>query len=45
MASLAFGVLVAYGVCQGLFRVFRLHAASAARQRVQTPVARAMVQG
>ena len=32
-ASLALGVLVAYVVCQGMFRVFRLHAASGAANR------------
>jgi uncharacterized protein (DUF2062 family) len=45
LASLAFGVLMAYGICQGLFRIFRLHAESAARQRSQASVARVMVQG
>ena len=34
-ASLALGVLIAYGICQVLFRIFRVHALSAAR-RVQT---------
>jgi uncharacterized protein (DUF2062 family) len=34
MASLAFGVLVAYGICQAMFQVFRVHAESAAKQRV-----------
>jgi len=38
LASLAFGVLVAYGVCQMLFRIFSLHAQSAARQRAQGAV-------
>jgi uncharacterized protein (DUF2062 family) len=33
LASLAFGVLVAYGICQMMFRVFREHSISAARQR------------
>ena len=33
-ASLALGVLVAYGICQAMFRVFRLHAQSAARSRM-----------
>ena len=33
-ASLAFGVLVAYGVCQGMFRVFRVHAEAVAKERV-----------
>ena len=32
-ASLALGVLVAYGACQTMFRVFRVHAVSAARSR------------
>ncbi len=46
MASLAFGVLAAYGICQALFRIFSLHAQSAARQRAQSaqPVAQVMVQ-
>ncbi len=35
MASLALGVLMAYGICQVLFRIFRLHAESAARERAQ----------
>jgi ABC-type glycerol-3-phosphate transport system permease component len=30
-ASLAFGVLMAYGICQTMFRIFRVHAQSAAR--------------
>lgn len=34
LASLALGVLVAYAICQGMFRVFRTHAQSAARSRV-----------
>jgi hypothetical protein len=33
LASLAFGVLVAYGICQLMFRVFRMHSISAAKQR------------
>jgi len=33
-ASLAFGVLVAYGVCLAMFRIFRVHATAAARERV-----------
>jgi hypothetical protein len=32
-ASLALGVLVAYGTCQAMFRAFRLHAAVAAKTR------------
>ncbi len=31
-ASLAFGVLLAYGVCQAMFRAFRMHAASSAKR-------------
>ena len=33
LASLAFGVLVAYGLCQLMFRVFRVHSISTAKQR------------
>ncbi len=33
LASLALGVLVAYGMCQAMFRAFRVHAQSAARTR------------
>ena len=33
-ASLAFGVLVAYGVCLAMFRIFRVHATAVARERV-----------
>lgn len=32
-ASLAFGVLVAYGACQAMFRIFRVHVQTAARRR------------
>ena len=31
-ASLAFGVLLAYGVCDGIFHLFRVHAESTARR-------------
>ena len=34
LASLALGVLVAYGICQSMFRIFRVHAISAAKSRV-----------
>ncbi len=44
MASLALGVLVAYGVCQLLFRIFSLQAESAAKQRSQTSVQAAAAQ-
>ncbi len=33
-ASLALGVLVAYALCQTMFRIFRVHAVSAAKSRV-----------
>jgi hypothetical protein len=32
-ASLAVGVLMAYGICQGLFRIFRMHAISVEKER------------
>lgn len=35
LASLAFGVLAAYGICQAMFRVFSFHATSVAKQRMQ----------
>ncbi len=38
-ASLAFGVLVAYGVCMVMFRVFRVHQESVAKTRIAAPVA------
>ncbi len=31
-ASLAFGVLLAYAICQAMFRVLRMHAESSARR-------------
>jgi hypothetical protein len=34
VASLALGVLVAYGVCQVMFRIFRVHATAIANERV-----------
>ena len=34
LASLALGVLVAYVICQTMFRIFRVHAVSAAKSRV-----------
>ena len=43
-ASLAFGVLVAYGICQAMFRIFRVHSMATARQRVSAP-ARVAVEG
>jgi hypothetical protein len=38
LASLALGVLLAYGICQAMFRVFRIHAISAAKVRGQVAV-------
>jgi hypothetical protein len=43
-ASLALGVLASYGICQGMFRVFRVHSLSAARERT-TAQARVAVEG
>jgi hypothetical protein len=37
-ASLALGVLAAYGICQAMFRLFRIHAMSAAKGRGQAAV-------
>lgn len=34
LASLALGVLAAYGICQAMFRLFQIHAVSAAKNRV-----------
>jgi len=45
MASLALGVLVAYGICQVMFQVFRVHAESAARERVETRSQRVALEG
>lgn len=41
LASLAVGVLLAYGLCLSMFRVFRLHSISKAKQRatVRTQIA------
>lgn len=38
-ASLTLGVLVSYGICQAMFRIFRVHSLSAARHRLQDRVA------
>jgi hypothetical protein len=45
LVSLALGVLVAYGICMAMFRAFRVHAESAARQRVQTASGRVALEG
>lgn len=39
LVSLALGVLVAYGLCQLMFRVFHMHSVSAARQRAERKAA------
>jgi hypothetical protein len=39
LVSLALGVLVAYGLCQLMFRVFYVHSISAARQRAERKAA------
>jgi uncharacterized protein (DUF2062 family) len=36
MVSLAFGVLMAYGICYGMFQVFRIHSRTVRQSRVQT---------
>jgi len=41
-ASLALGVLVAYGVCQVMFRVFRMHQESVAKARMVAPMTMAI---
>ncbi len=33
LASLALGVLAAYGICHSMFHLFKVHAVSAARSR------------
>ena len=40
-ASLAFGVLVAYGICQVMFRIFRVHQTAVAKTRMAAPMMRA----
>jgi len=44
-ASLAFGVLVAYGICQVMFRVFRVHAMAVAKERVASGGVHVAVEG
>jgi uncharacterized protein (DUF2062 family) len=43
-ASLAVGVLASYGICQGMFRAFRVHSQSAAKSRAMAQ-ARVAVEG
>jgi len=44
-ASLALGVLAAYGICQAMFRVFRVHSLAAARERVKSTPQRVAIEG
>lgn len=39
LASLAFGVLVAYGVCRAAFAALRIHAGQVAAERARTQIA------
>jgi hypothetical protein len=41
-AVLASGVLLAYGICVSMFRVFRVHSISAAQQREARKAAAAL---
>ena len=43
-ASLALGVLLAYGICQSMFRIFRVHTLSTA-ERIQTARASVSAEG
>jgi hypothetical protein len=45
LASLALGVLVAYGLCQAMFRIFRVHSMSMAKEPTGVSVARAVAKG
>jgi uncharacterized protein (DUF2062 family) len=39
MASLAIGVLLAYGICTAMFRVFRVQSLAAAQKRAEERIA------
>lgn len=43
--SLALGVLAAYALCLGLFRIFRWHSISAAQERLQAAASRVAIEG
>ena len=45
LASLALGVLMAYGICQAMFSIFRVHAMAAAKERVSNSPVRVAVEG
>lgn len=42
LASLALGVLVAYGICLTMFRAFRFHAVAASKNRLGSTAIRAI---
>jgi hypothetical protein len=42
--SLALGVLFAYALCLGLFRLFRWHSISAARERMESAATRVAIE-
>jgi uncharacterized protein (DUF2062 family) len=44
-ASLALGVLLTYGICQIMFRIFRMHAMAAAKERVSSPAVHVAIEG
>lgn len=39
LASLAFGVLLAHGICRAAFATFRMHAGQVAAQRAKAQIA------
>ena len=41
-AALAGGVLLAYGICYGMFHLFRIHSIQAAQQRARRSAAQAL---
>ena len=43
LASLGVGVLVAFGVCVGMFEVFRIHARQVATEKIAGDVVTAQV--
>jgi hypothetical protein len=45
LASLAVGVLVAYGICMAMFGVFRIHARQVAAERSAQSVVARVVEG
>jgi predicted phage tail protein len=45
LASLAAGVLVAYGICMAMFGVFRIHARQVAEKSAAQSVVARVVQG